>query len=291
MGARMTTSKSTCRTMVTRSQLSAYLHRTLAPGAQEAMKHHLDTCPDCHACWNRFRWDQAKGKPGYLEWRRYLSEQEEPLADYLDSSRALIAQWRELSPRTPQQREQFFRQTPYYLSNLVIWHESGHRPPYVTEALPLLKQHQAHTICDFGCGIGSDGLRFVEAGYQALFCEFDNPASRFLRWRLQQRHLQVPLIEPVELPRAGSFDILWAMDVFDHLPDLHALVPLLDQCHLLCYENQHQQKTHGGPSFHLFHPPDVLHALWAHAGFHQVATTPSLTLWSKPSMERKRPHE
>jgi hypothetical protein len=279
----MTASKHACRTAVTPDQLSAYLQRTLAEVEQEAMKHHLDACPDCHERWNRFRWDQAKGQPGYQEWGSYLSEQGEPLAEYLDSSHALIAQWREWSPQTLQEREYFFRQTPYYLSNLVIWHESGHRPPYVAEALPLLRHFQVDTLCDFGCGIGSDGLRFVEAGYQVLFCEFDNPASRFLRWRLQQRHLQAPLIEPANLPRAGAFDALWAMDVFDHLPDLQVLVPLLDQCRLLCYENQHQQKTHGGPSFHLSHSLEALHALWVNAGFYHAATTPSLTWWSKPA--------
>lgn len=279
----MTTRKHACHTTMTPAQLSAYLQRTLAPSVQQAVKHHLDACPDCHERWNHFRWDQAKGKPGYQEWLCYLAEQGELHVEYLDSSRALIAQWREMSPQTLQEREWFFRQTPYYLSNLVIWHESGHRPPYVTEALPLLRQFQAHTICDFGCGIGSDGLRFLAAGYQALFCEFENPASRFLRWRLRQRHLRAPLIKPDDLPRAGAFDTLWAMDVFDHLPDLHALVPLLDQCRLLCYENQHQQKTHGGPSFHLSHSPDALHALWAHAGFRHAATTPSLTWWRKPA--------
>jgi hypothetical protein len=279
----MTTRKHACHTAVTPAQLSAYLQRTLAPSVQEAMKLHLDACPHCHECWNRFRWDQAKGQPGYQEWVRYLSEQGEPHMEYLDSSRALIGQWHELSPQTLQERECFFRQTPYYLSNLVIWHESGHRPPYVAEALPLLRHFQARTLCDFGCGIGSDGLQFVEAGYQVLFCEFDNPASRFLHWRLQQRHLQSPLIEPADLPRAGAFDALWAMDVFDHLPDLQMLVPMLDQCRLLCYENQHQQKTHGGPSFHLSHSPEVLHTLWANAGFHHAATTPSLTWWSKPT--------
>lgn len=275
-----------CRTPVTSRVLYAYLTRILSPDAQEAVKHHLDTCPPCHEDWNRFRWDQAKGQPGYQEWLRYLAEQGEPLREYLDSSRALITQWRELAPQTVQERERFFRETPYYLSNLVIWQESGHRPPYVAEALPLLRQFQARTICDFGCGIGSDGLQFLEAGYQVLFCEFENPASRFLRWRLQQRHHQASLIEPADLPRVGAFDTLWAVDVFDHLPDLRALVPLLSRCHLLCYESQQQQKTHGGPSFHLAHPPEALHELWENAGFRQVATTPSLIWWKKASLEK-----
>jgi hypothetical protein len=200
----MQTAKQTCGVAASPSVLHAYLERTLAPVAQEAMKHYLDSCPICHERWNRYRWDQAKGQPGYQEWQHYPHEQGEPLQDYLDSSRALIAQWREQSPQTTAEREQFFRSTLFYLSNLVIWHRSGHRPPYVAESLPLLRRLHAQAICDFGCGIGSDGLQFLAAGYQVAFCEFDNPASRFLRWRLQQRQHEAQWIEPGALPRAGS---------------------------------------------------------------------------------------
>ena len=278
----MPAEKQICGIAASPSVLHAYLERNMEPVAQETMKHHLDSCAICHALWNRYRWDQAKGQPGYQEWLHYLHEKGEPLQDYLDSSHALITQWREQLPQTRAEREQFFRSTPFYLSNLVIWHESGHRPPYVTEALPLLRQLQAQTICDFGCGIGSDGLQFLAAGYEVVFCEFDNPASRFLRWRLQQRQHEAQWIEPGTLHCAGPFDTLWAMDVLDHLTDLQVLIPLLEHCRILCYEQNGHQRTHGETSFHLAHSPEALQTLWTAAGFQHVETGPFLTVWGKP---------
>jgi SAM-dependent methyltransferase len=266
---------------ITNAVLQAYLERQISTSFQEALKYHLDSCPPCHSRWNRFRWEQAKGTPGYIEFETYLRARGEPLLEYLDSSRALIEEWRRLAPQSAEEREAFFRQTPYYLYNLVIWHESKHRPPYVASALPLLRELRVRTICDFGCGIGTDGLRFLDEGYAVIFCEYDNPSSRFLRWRLQQRQREAHWIEPAELAGSGLFDTLWAIDVLDHLPDFHALIPLLKRCRVACFENDSFQKTHGGASFHIHRAMHVLPRLLTEYGFRLVHTGPLLALWQK----------
>ena len=48
-------------------------------------------------------------------------------------------------------------------------------------------------MLDYGCGIGSDGLALIEAGYEVTFADFDNPSTRYLRWRLEQRGLDAPV--------------------------------------------------------------------------------------------------
>lgn len=269
---------------ITESLLRFYLERNLAANIHDALKHHLDQCAICHDHWNRFRWDQAKGTPGYTEFVRYMQEQGEPLLEYLDSSRALITEWRALPFHSQDAREAFFRSTPYYVYNLVIWHESGHRPAYIANALPVLRQLGAQVICDFGCGVGSDGLRFLSEGYQVIFCEFENPASRFLRWRLQQRRLDGIWTEPATLLQERPFDTLWAMDVFDHVPDLHALIPVLERCRIVCCENDSAQKIHGGESYHIQHPPFLLAQLLSHCGFHQIYASMLLSIWSKTAL-------
>lgn len=63
-----------------------------------------------------------------------------------------------------------------------------------------------------------------------LFCEFENPSSRFLRWRLQQRNREATCVQPHEIASITGVDTLWAMDVLDHLLDPQAtLHPLLNQ--------------------------------------------------------------
>lgn len=266
---------------ITESVLRSYLERRLTNARQGHLTQHLDHCSDCQVRWNRFRWDRAKAMPGYREFVQFLYEQREPLLEYVDSSRALITEWRNLPSHDPEAREAFFRSTPYYLYNLVMWHESGHRPGYVTSALPQLHQLGTKVICDYGCGIGSDGLRFLGEGYQVLFCEFDNPASRFLRWRLQQCGRSAHWMEPQTLLQEQPFDTLWAIDVFDHIPDLWGLAPLLERCRIVCYENDAEHKSHGGDSYHIPHSPSLIAKILTRCGFHRVGTTALLNIWSK----------
>ena len=56
-------------------------------------------------------------------------------------------------------------------------------------------------ILDYGCGIGSDGLLLLEAGYRVEFADFDNPSTAFLRWRLARRGFDAPVHDlDVEVP-------------------------------------------------------------------------------------------
>lgn len=258
--------------------LQQYLERSLSQAQSAWTKAHLDYCDRCWEKWNRYRWQRAQGTRGYAELRTYLGED---FQEYFDSSKALRREWRQRNPQTSEQIEQFFTETTAYLYNLVIWHESGHRPPYGSLALPFFQRFHSHTICDFGCGVGNDSLLFLEQGYEVMCCEFDNPSSRFLRWRLRQRNLHAQWVHPHEIASVRS-DTLWIIDVLDHLPDPRtALHPLLTTCRTLFTENDHREKNHGNQSFHLDHDEHALHALFRSYGFQQDASTTHLNVWRK----------
>ncbi|HET6793773.1 MAG TPA: glycosyltransferase [Acidimicrobiales bacterium] len=73
-------------------------------------------------------------------------------------------------------------------------------------------------LLDYGCGIGSDGLRLVDAGYRVDFADFDNPGTRYLRWRLQERRLDASVFD-VEGEVPGGYDAVFAFDVIEHVDD------------------------------------------------------------------------
>ncbi len=258
--------------------LQTYLERSLPKVQYEWIKSHLDDCDHCWARWNRYRWERAKGTQGYAELQAYLGDD---FQEYFDSSRALREEWSQRNPQTKAQIEQFFTETTSYLYNLVIWQESGHRPPYVSWAEPFLQHYQSHTICDFGCGVGNDGLHLLAQGYEVVFCEFDNASSRFLRWRLRRRHINARWVDPCDIASIRA-DTLWVLDVIDHLPDPQAtLHPLLATCQTLIYENDHACKKHGIQSFHLDHDERALHAIFLSYGFQRDASATQLNVWHK----------
>jgi GT2 family glycosyltransferase len=82
----------------------------------------------------------------------------------------------------------FYRTSEAYLYDLTVFGMSGTKAPY-RQVLRRLVPAPARLL-DYGCGIGFDGLQLAEAGYEVAFADFDNPSTRFLRWRLERRGIE-----------------------------------------------------------------------------------------------------
>src|ERR1700759_2918386 len=69
--------------------------------------------------------------------------------------------------------QRLYRVSEAYLYDLTAFAMTGTKDPYlawIPPAPPPLR------LLDFGCGIGSDGLRLLEAGHDVTFADFDNPS-------------------------------------------------------------------------------------------------------------------
>src|SRR5215212_1745834 len=58
---------------------------------------------------------------------------------------------------------ELYRSSEAYLYNLTVFAMSGTKDPYLAELARTLPP--GSRLLDYGCGIGSDGLRLIEAGY------------------------------------------------------------------------------------------------------------------------------
>ena len=104
------------------------------------------------------------------------------------------------------------------------------RPPS-SPTSSLLTRHvpPGCRVLDYGCGIGSDGLLLLEAGYQVEFADFDNPSTAFLRWRLRAAsHLDAP-VHDLDAGVPGGFDAAYSFDVIEHVPDPYAFLGELER--------------------------------------------------------------
>jgi SAM-dependent methyltransferase len=112
--------------------------------------------------------------------------------------------------------QRFYRTSEGYLYNLTAFAMTGTKLPYL-EAL-LAHVPPGARILDYGCGLGSDGLLLLDAGYRVEFADFANPSTEYLRWRLAQRGADAPIHDlDVEVP--GGFDAAFAFDVIEHVDD------------------------------------------------------------------------
>src|SRR3954468_14931770 len=120
--------------------------------------------------------------------------------------------------------QRLYRVSEAYLYDLTAFGMTGTKDPYrAWIPPPPLK------LLDFGCGIGSDGLMLLEAGYDVTFADFDNPSTRYLRWRLRRRGLDAPVVDVDRGLPDGPFDLAYAFDVLEHVEDPFAALQGLEE--------------------------------------------------------------
>jgi SAM-dependent methyltransferase len=139
----------------------------------------------------------------------------------------------------------FYRVSRGYLYNLTAFAMTETKVPYLRELVRRVPP--GSRVLDYGCGIGSDGLLLLEAGYRVEFADFDNPSTEYLRWRLEHRGLEAP-VHDLDHGVPGGFDAAFAFDVVEHVPDAFAFLGELEHRAALVevnfLEEEHDQGLH-----------------------------------------------
>jgi len=122
--------------------------------------------------------------------------------------------------------QRFYRTSRGYLYNLTAFAMTGTKLPYLQE---LVRQLPAGArLLDYGCGIGSDGLLLLRAGFGVEFADFENPSTEYLRWRLA-RHGLSAAVHDLDREVPGGFDATYAFDVIEHVEDPFAFLDQMEQ--------------------------------------------------------------
>jgi SAM-dependent methyltransferase len=113
--------------------------------------------------------------------------------------------------------KQLYRSSRAYPYDLTVFAMSGTKDPYLNTLTRAVAPPAR--VLDYGCGIGSDGMLLLEAGYEVEFADFASPSAEYLRWRLKRRGLSAPIHDLDAAPPGGGFDVAFAFDVIEHVPD------------------------------------------------------------------------
>jgi GT2 family glycosyltransferase/2-polyprenyl-3-methyl-5-hydroxy-6-metoxy-1,4-benzoquinol methylase len=119
----------------------------------------------------------------------------------------------------------FYRTSQNYLYDLTVFSMTETKIPYVEALKRYLPR--GGSVLDYGCGIGSDGLRLLEEGYRVSFADFDNPSVAYLRERLKSRGISAPIYN-IETDIDASFDAVYCFDVIEHVDDPLAILDRLE---------------------------------------------------------------
>src|SRR5579872_6442636 len=154
------------------------------------------------------------------------SREQEELESYLGSGFELDRLWHYQEQLDAEfaavgDEQSFYRTSTGYLYNLTAFAMTGTKLPYLRELTRRVAP--GARLLDYGCGIGSDGLLLLEAGYRVEFADFANPSTDYLRWRLAARDLEAP-IHDLATGVPGGFDAAYAFDVIEHVDDPFAFL-------------------------------------------------------------------
>jgi 2-polyprenyl-3-methyl-5-hydroxy-6-metoxy-1,4-benzoquinol methylase len=141
--------------------------------------------------------------------------------------------WRDkVDPRDRISVENFYNETEEEIYELMWWHTLADdlSPLAYVTALQFAQREGCRSCLDFGAGVGSGSLLFVKDGLNVGLADISSPLLEFSRWRFQLRRLPGEFfdLKTSDLPNE-SFDMVTAMDVFEHLVDpLNAVKKLSD---------------------------------------------------------------
>lgn len=159
------------------------------------------------------------------------AREEAELRDYLGDAfdRSLLERYDETLERELARigdEQALYRSSEAYLYNLTAFAMTLTKLPYLRDLTDLVPPPAR--LLDYGCGIGSDGLALIEAGYEVAFADFDNPSTRYLHWRLERRghRAEIHDLDRNEVP--AGFDAAYAFDVIEHTEDPFAFLEALE---------------------------------------------------------------
>jgi 2-polyprenyl-3-methyl-5-hydroxy-6-metoxy-1,4-benzoquinol methylase len=133
---------------------------------------------------------------------------------------AMRQEWeRRIDPSQRASIESFY-QSATLIYDLMGWHslqdDSG--PLAYVLGLEIARERQVRTCLDFGSGVGSGALLFTHAGVRMSLADISTTLLDFCRWRFTQRSLSAQFLNlNVEHIPENAFDMILAMDVFEHL--------------------------------------------------------------------------
>jgi hypothetical protein len=145
---------------------------------------------------------------------------------------------------------ELYRTSQMYLYNLTAFAMTRTKEPYLADFVELVPP--GARVLDYGCGIGSDGLALLEAGYEVGFADFANPSVEYLRWRLDRRGLDAPIFDLDSAPPQPGWDAAYSWDVIEHVDDPFGFLQNLERLAGLVAVNLLEP---------LPHEPDVHHDL------------------------------
>jgi len=151
----------------------------------------------------------------------YGLDRSEVLRRCRTASAHIAAAWRDAAPRSAAHVEAFYRQPLDYAFDLLWWHSLAQGDRGLLCPLPGMRAAYrlgARRALDFGGGGGSHALTLAACGFDVTLADVSADLLAFAAWRARLRDRALRMLLLPRDPLGGPYDLMLAVDVFEHLP-------------------------------------------------------------------------
>jgi 2-polyprenyl-3-methyl-5-hydroxy-6-metoxy-1,4-benzoquinol methylase len=140
--------------------------------------------------------------------------------------------WEKQGPMSEERIKQFYKQTTNYIFELGEWHLFvPNKRESDKQLVADMQQQKPKNILDFGGGVGLMAIPLARAGFDVTLADLDGTSLDFAKFRADRHKdtLKIWKSDVEAMPPDKKYDVIMAMDVFEHLPKetLHEIVDKL----------------------------------------------------------------
>lgn len=121
----------------------------------------------------------------------------------------------------------FYGQSIGYLYDLTHFHFSAHKDMFFDVVTQAATDFNIQNLGDAGCGVGLDAQALASSGYDLTLYEIESPSTRYAKWRLSKDGHETTGMRAMGDLGTVRHDLVYAVDVLEHIPDPELFVPRL----------------------------------------------------------------
>lgn len=185
-------------------------------------------------------------------------------------------EWNRLSPRSPQEQNQFYAKTQHYIQECTDWHDRDTTVRRWNDTLlEYAERLNWQSVLDYGAGIATHSLVLAEESNvkTVVIADFNCPALSFAAWKANKYELE-PKVQwrlfdsnLVVQPVVNHYDCIICTDVIGHSARPYAMfAEIMTKCTYILWNSDFRVST--ADRYPMHHPkPRHWDRIWEQATF------------------------
>lgn len=121
----------------------------------------------------------------------------------------------------------FYTHSVGYLYELTHFHFSTYKDAFFDVVTTTLDGLHLVDVGDIGCGVGLDAQALASRGCQVALYDLESPSTKYASWRFARDDKKMSSLQGINALGATQHDLVYAVDVLEHLHDPLPIVPRL----------------------------------------------------------------